>query len=90
MRTTLTVWLVLSLIAGLAAADSPETGVVSGKVTDVQGQNLPGVAVTIEGERGTQSTVSDDGGYYRFALQKPGSYVVKGMLEGFQEAKKSV
>ncbi|HVR29982.1 MAG TPA: carboxypeptidase regulatory-like domain-containing protein [Thermoanaerobaculia bacterium] len=86
MRTTLRVWLVLSLIAGLAAADGPETGVVSGRVTDVQGQNLPGVMVTIDSPRGAQSTVTNEAGYYRFALLVPGSYTVKGMLEGFQEA----
>src|SRR5688500_8982254 len=89
MRTSLTVLLVLSLLPGLAAADGPETGVVSGKVTDIKGQNLPGVGVTIEGERGTQSTVTDDAGYYRFALLTPGSYLVKGMLEGFQDVQTS-
>ena len=85
MRKVLGVWLLLSLVAGLAAADGPESGVVSGKVTDVQGQPLPGVAVTIEGSRGTDATVTDDAGYYRFALLVPGSYVVKAMLEGFKE-----
>ena len=75
----------LSLVAGVAVADGPESGVVSGKVTDVQGQLLPGVAVTIEGVRGTDATVTDDAGYYRFALLVPGSYSVKAMLEGFKE-----
>src|SRR5262245_46417887 len=90
MRKTLGVWLLLSVISGLALADGPETGVVSGKITDVEGQPLPGVAVTIEGARGTEATVSDDSGHYRFALLVPGSYMVKGMLEGFKETERTV
>ena len=86
MKRVLAVLSLLFLVSGLALADGPETGTVSGKVTNAQGESLPGVMVTIEGERGTQSTTTDEDGNYRFALLVPGSYVIKGALEGFKEA----
>ena len=86
MKRVLAVLSLLFLMSGLALADGPETGTVSGKVTNAQGESLPGVTVTIEGERGTQSTTTDENGNYRFALLVPGSYVIKGSLEGFREA----
>ena len=89
MKRVLAVLSLLFLVSGLAFADGPETGTVSGKVTNAQGEALPGVMVTIEGDRGTQSSVTDENGYYRFALLVPGNYVVKGSLEGFKEASSS-
>ena len=86
MTRVLAVLSVLFLVAGFALADGPETGTLSGKVTNAQGEPLPGVMVTIEGDRGTQASVTDESGNYRFALLVPGSYVVKGVLEGFKEA----
>ena len=86
MKRVLVVVSLLFLLTGLAFADGPETGTVSGKVTNAQGEPLPGVMVTIEGDRGTQTTVTDESGNYRFALLVPGSYVIKGALEGFKEA----
>ncbi len=86
MKRVLAVLSLLFLVSGLALADGPETGTVSGKVTNAQGESLPGVMVTIEGERGTQSTTTDENGNYRFALLVPGGYAIKGSLEGFKEA----
>jgi hypothetical protein len=76
----------LTLSAVPSWGDGPETGIISGKVTNAQGQALPGVMVTLEGGRGSQTTITDESGAYRFALVPPGSYVIKGTLESFKEA----
>ena len=76
--------LAVSLLAWPAFADGPETGVISGKVSDASGSPLPGVMVTIVGERGEKSVQTDADGNYRFALLVPGNYSVQAELEGFQ------
>jgi hypothetical protein len=86
MKRVLAVLALLVLTSGLALADGPETGVVSGRVTNAQGEALPGVLVSIEGDRGAQTTTTDETGNFRFALLVPGSYLLKGTLEGFKEA----
>ena len=90
MRRVLISVLLLGLVAGGALADGPETGVVSGKVTDSSGAALPGVGVTITGDRGEKFTQTGDDGSYRFALLVPGNYVVKAALEGMGEAEQPV
>ena len=57
----------LVLLSGMVLADSPETGIVTGRVTDAAGSGLPGVMVTLEGERGAQTMQTDSAGEYRFA-----------------------
>ncbi len=82
--------LLLSLLAGVAVADGPETGLVSGVVTDASGTALPGVTVTLTGDRGEKVTTTEADGSYRFALLVPGSYKVLAALEGMGEAKQDV
>ena len=77
---------VLLILATPTFADGPETGVLTGKVTEASGQALPGVMVTIEGPRGSQNVVTDGEGNYRFALLTPGSYKISASLEGMQDA----
>ena len=46
-----------TLLLGFAApvaADSPETGIVLGRAVDSNGDPMPGVTVTLAGERGRQ------------------------------------
>ncbi|HVS63097.1 MAG TPA: TonB-dependent receptor, partial [Thermoanaerobaculia bacterium] len=90
MRRVLISVLLLGLVAGGALADGPETGVVSGTVTDTSGAPLPGAGVTITGGRGEKFTQTEEDGSYRFALLVPGSYVVKASLEGMGEAEQAV
>ena len=78
--------LLLAAMAGSAVADGPETGLVSGVVTDASGTPLPGVSVIITGDRGEKATVTGEDGSYRFALLVPGSYVIKAELEGMGTA----
>ena len=77
------------LVATVGFADAPETGNVQGKVTDASGPALPGVTITLEGPRGSQAAISQDGGAYRFALLPPGEYKIKAELEGFQATEAS-
>lgn len=63
------------------------TGSITGTVTDASGAMLPGVTITISGERligGPQNQVSDTTGTYRFDRLVPGSYAVKFELQGFR------
>jgi hypothetical protein len=61
------------------------TGTISGKITDSSGAILPGVTVnaTSQSMMGTQSTVSDTGGTYRFPALPPGTYNLVFELPGF-------
>jgi hypothetical protein len=83
--------LLLSLLcAGLvtASADAQvQTGSIVGVAADVSGGVMPGVTVSLSGERligGVQSVVTDTGGAYRFDRLPPGSYAVKFELQGFK------
>lgn len=62
------------------------TGAIAGTVTDTGGGVLPGVTISLTGERligGAQTVVTDAAGKYRFDRLPPGSYDVKFELAGF-------
>jgi hypothetical protein len=72
--------------AGLAHAQV-QTGSIAGIVTDTSGAILPGVNITLSGERligGPQTQVTDASGTYRFDRLSPGAYAVKFELQGFR------
>jgi hypothetical protein len=60
-----------------------QTGTVEGKVVDQQGGVLPGVNITLTGPRGSQTTVTDAAGYFRFVGVTPATYSLKAELTGF-------
>jgi hypothetical protein len=62
------------------------TGQIFGKVTDAQGDPLPGVSVQAKGPRlvGAATTVTNEQGAYRLVALTPGAYNVKYTLAGFQ------
>jgi hypothetical protein len=80
--------IVALLLAALVASPSAEaqslTGSVHGIVKDEQGAVLPGVTMTLTGRTGTQQTVTDANGEYRFPGLEPGMYTVAADLSGFQ------
>src|SRR5688572_10561216 len=82
LTSAFTFLIALSLIALPAWADGPQTATIDGKVTDAQGQALPGVTVNLSGPQTTRSTVTDEEGRYRFALLQAGAYTVGATLEG--------
>jgi len=61
------------------------TGTLVGTVKDNTGGVLPGVTVTLEGDKivGTQTTVTNEAGFYRFAALPPGTYEVDFVMQGF-------
>jgi len=70
----------------LGAQDNLQTGAITGKVLDNEGNPLPGVNVTIRSEaliKGTQSAVTTGSGTCRFVLLTVGSYEVTFELQGF-------
>ena len=77
-------WLFAVALAATAQAQT-QTGTVEGKVVDPQGSVLPGVTVTLTGPRGSQTTISDADGIYRFVGVQPETYVVTAELAGFQK-----
>ena len=68
------------LLAGLsvAAAQTPTTGDITGRVTDLTGAAVAGAMVTLKSlDQGTTLTVkTDNTGSYRFVLLRPGNYSV--------------
>jgi carboxypeptidase family protein len=83
-KFTLLAFVLLALVGGAGMALSQSlTGTVTGQVMDEQGAVLPGVMVTLSGRQGSQSTITDERGTYRFVGLNPGVYSVSAELSGF-------
>ena len=81
----------LAILLGAPLAHAQTTGAIAGVVTDASGALLPGVTITLSGERligGPQTQVSDTSGAYRFDRLVPGSYHVKFELQGFRNVER--
>ncbi len=75
-----------------AAAAQLLTGTITGTVTDNTGGVLPGVTVTVSGERligGSRAVVSDARGAYHVGDLPPGTYTVKFELAGFKTVERT-
>jgi outer membrane receptor protein involved in Fe transport len=78
---------VLGLATAAPAVAQVQTGSIVGAVTDASGAILPGVTVSLAGDRligGVQTFVTDASGAYRFDRLPPGDYTVKFELQGFK------
>jgi hypothetical protein len=78
---------VLTSAGATPALSQVSTGSIAGIVEDTSGAVLPGVTVSLSGERqigGTQTQVTDASGAYRFDRLVPGDYIVKFELQGFK------
>jgi hypothetical protein len=64
---------------------SATTGAINGTVTDTTKGVLPGVTVTLSGPpvMGTPTTVTDQGGFFRFQALAPGDFTLTFDLAGF-------
>ena len=82
--------LLLSALIALAAAPvfaQVQTGSIVGVASDPSNAVLPGVTVSVSGDRligGVQTQVTDASGAYRFDRLPPGAYTVKFELPGFK------
>jgi len=77
----------LVLLAAATAHAQVQTGSIVGVASDPSNAVLPGVTVSLSGERligGVQTQVTDATGAYRFDRLPPGSYTVKFELPGFK------
>jgi hypothetical protein len=84
MTTRIAVLLAILLVGlSFGASAQTQTGTIEGRVADEQGGVLPGVTVTLTGRQGSQTTVTDSSGEYRFVGLNPGNYEVKAELSGF-------
>jgi len=82
--------LVSLVLIALALAASPTyaqrtTGQIVGTITDNSGAVLPGVTVTLKGPSivGTQTSLSNEKGFYRFAALPPGTFTLTFVASGF-------
>ncbi len=79
-------WLFLYCVWGFSQIR--ESGTIHGNVTDIQGEPLPGVKVSISGLKligKEKAYITDAAGYYRFASIPVGPYTVSVELDGFQK-----
>ena len=79
-----------SLLAGVAFAQSVN-GLISGTVLDPQGASVPDATVTITDQLTTasQSTQTNQSGYFVFPEIRPGTYTVVVEKQGFERFKKT-
>jgi len=88
MKTVSRILICALLLLAAANADAQvQTGSIVGVATDASNAVMPGVTVSLSGERligGVQSQTTDTSGSYRFDRLPPGSYTVKFELQGFK------
>jgi hypothetical protein len=88
MRLVLRVVLGALCVLAAATADAQVVnGSITGTVSDTGGGVLPGVNVTLTGDRligGSETQITDATGTYRFDRLSPGTYTVKFELQGFK------
>ena len=81
--------LLIVLLLGAASSATlmaQATGSIVGTVTDESGAVLPGVTIEVTnvGTGQTRNALTREDGYYSVPLLRPGSYQVKGTLNGFK------
>ena len=86
MKKILGLFCVLLIISSFGFGQAGATGKITGEVTDPEGSPLPGVKVTLTGERiGKMTTISSENGNFRFLRLPVGqNYEVRLELPGFQ------
>jgi hypothetical protein len=87
VRIGLLLALVVVCVSGTARAQSG-TATLFGSVSDQQGASIPGATITLTqtGTGTSRTSVSDDGGGYRFVALPPGLYSLRVELSGFRMA----
>lgn len=74
----------IALLIGSGIAHAGLTGVIAGKITDVEGNPLPGVTVIVTGENlpGERADYTSSSGTFRMPELAPGIYELKAALDG--------
>ena len=88
IRGAVLLLLVCCLVAGQAAAQGMQTGVLRGAVVDEQALPVAGVTVTVTSPalQGPRSTTSGMDGAFAIRLLPPGEYEVQFAIQGFDPA----
>lgn len=73
----------LILASALVTAQSVADGEISGRITDSQGGELPGVSVTVTDGNAPRTIYTDAHGEFRIGTLRPGSYTVTATLQSF-------
>ncbi|HSB62338.1 MAG TPA: TonB-dependent receptor [Vicinamibacteria bacterium] len=78
------------LLAAVPAFAQRTTGQIVGTVTDESGGALPGVTVSLSGPTivGTQTSTTNEDGFYRFVALPPGAYTLTFSASGFATLKR--
>ena len=90
-RIWLLILAVMTIGTPLAAQDAtaakPETGIITGTVTDVNGDTLAGATVVLQDpdHKNLLQTLSDDNGSFQFKQLGPGTYRVSITAKGFAD-----
>ena len=76
-----------SLGAQDTSASKPELGIITGTVTDVNGDTVIGASVVLQdsNHNDLRKVVSDDNGFFQFAQLEPGPYRVTITAESFAD-----
>ena len=75
------------LLMAVTVSAQVRTGNIYGKITDTEGNALPGVSVSLKGtQMAALTTVSGETGIYRFVSLSPGTYEIAAELTGFKKA----
>ncbi len=88
LHLAITVSLLVILLTGSALFAQTATGEVNGTISDSTGALIPEVKVTItnQGTKTSNSTTSNNNGYYLFINLQPGTYVLVMEKQGFKRA----
>lgn len=82
-RVRLLVIIALTMVVAVPGLWAQTTATIQGTVTDAINNPLAGVQVSVTGDEGTRSTVSDAEGFYQIPDLAPGLYKVTASLERF-------
>ncbi len=75
------------LLMAVSVSAQVRTGNIYGKITDTEGNPLPGVSVSLKGtQMAALTTISGETGIYRFVSLSPGTYEISAELTGFKKA----
>ncbi|HKR13641.1 MAG TPA: TonB-dependent receptor [Pyrinomonadaceae bacterium] len=72
--------------ASISAQDVQTKGTIGGTVTDAAGGALPGATITVTGQTGTRTAMTNESGIFRIDNLEPGTYSVRVEQTGFKAA----
>lgn len=87
MKKLISILFATLFLIGLSFAQITQTGTLNGRVTDNEGNSLPGVSVTIKSPAlilPQMTAVTSEAGIFRFPALPPGIYTVTFELQGFK------